>query len=289
MMQESRDSSIPVSVRVLAEIFHVSRSGYYRWLKRRDEPRPDEDERFRKEIEQIVTEMAGYGYRRVTAELHRRGFIINSKRVRRIMKEGGLIIKRKRFHPQTTDSSHENTVYPNLIDGLNVTRPNQVWVADITYIQLEREYVYLAAIMDRYSRRIIGWSLSRGLDVTLPMDALLMAFHTRHGEDLTDLIHHSDQGKQYASSAYTEYLKDHGVRISMSRKANPYDNAHMESAWKTLKIEEVYLNEYENFQDAYDNIEHFIEEVYNKKRLHSSLGYKTPLEFELEAKIYIAA
>jgi len=187
---------------------------------------------------------------------------------------------KKRFKLQTTNSNHGEKIYPNLAKTLEVTGMNQLWVADITYIQLSKEFVYLAVIIDVFSRRCIGWDLSRNIDTQLTLNALLKALQTRNKDDLKNLIHHSDQGVQYASMDYVNYLKDIGIQISMSRKGNPYDNAFAESFMKTLKYEEVYLNEYGRFNDAFENIEHFIEEVYNLKRLHSSIGYKSPVDFE---------
>jgi transposase InsO family protein len=289
MIEENRNSMAPLPVRDAAKHLGVSRSGYYRWKNREPPPEPSEDQLITDEIRDIIVEFAGYGYRRVTHELLRRKIKVNHKRVLRLMQEAHLTVKRKRYTPQTTDSSHEHTVYPNLTQGFETRQINQVWGSDITYIRLPDGYVYLAVIEDLYSRRIIGWDLGRGLDNSLIMNALLMALDTRRGDDLTGLIHHSDQGRQYASVEYTECLKDNGIQISMSRKGNPYDNAFVESFFKTLKTEEVYLNEYETFGDAYTNIEQFMEEVYNKKRLHSSLGYKTPLEFENEVVLYTQA
>jgi transposase InsO family protein len=196
------------------------------------------------------------------------------------MKEDNLICVKKRFKLQTTDSNHGEKIYPNLAKTLEVTGINQLWVADITYIQLSKEFVYLAVIIDVFSRRCIGWDLSRNIDTQLTLNALLKSLQTRNKDDLKNLIHHSDQGVQYASQDYVKYLKDIGIQISMSRKGNPYDNAFAESFMKTLKYEEVYLNEYGRFNDALQNIEHFIEEVYNLKRLHSSIGYKSPIDFE---------
>ncbi len=163
---------------------------------------------------------------------------------------------------------------------MKVTDINQLWVADITYIQLSKEFVFLAVLIDVFSRRCIGWELSRNIDTELTLDALRKAFRTRKGDDLKGLVHHSDQGVQYASKEYVDYLKEHGIQVSMSRAGNPYDNAFAESFIKTLKCEEVYLNEYGTFNDALANIDNFIEEVYNSKRLHSSIGYKSPVNFE---------
>jgi putative transposase len=271
-----------ISINRATELLDVSRSGYYKWVNnsKSDASEKNSDISIREEMQNIVIEFPGYGYRRIKVELRNRGYVVNQKKVRRFMKEDNLICVKKRFKLQTTDSNHGEKVYPNLARTLNVTGINQLWVADITYIQLSKEFVYLAVIIDVFSRRCIGWDLSRNIDTELTLNALLKALQTRKGDDLKNLIHHSDQGVQYASIQYVNYLKDIGIQISMSRKGNPYDNAFAESFMKTLKYEEVYLNDYGTFNDAIQNIEHFIEEVYNLKRLHSSIGYKSPIDFE---------
>jgi transposase InsO family protein len=243
----------------------------------------------RDEIRDIVLEFPGYGYRRITAELQHRGYPINHKRVLRLMHLDSLLCHKKKFKPVTTDSSHGLPVYPNLLKSTTVTGLNQVWVSDITYIQLRHEHIYLAVILDLASRKCIGWDLGRSLGGQLAMNALAKALRNRWSESLTGLIHHSDQGVQYASKDYVNCLKNHNILISMSRKGNPYDNAFAESFIKTLKVEEVYLNEYETFEDAYENIWHFIEKVYNKKRLHSALDYMSPDQFELEVALNTVA
>lgn len=205
------------------------------------------------------------------------------------MKEDNLLCVKKRFKLQTTDSNHGEKIYPNLARYLKITGINQLWVADITYIQLSKEFVFLAVIIDVFSRRCIGWELSRHIDTDLTLNALRNAFRTRKGNDLNILIHHSDQGVQYASKEHVDCLKRHGILVSMSRKGNPYDNAFAESFIKTLKCEEVYLNEYGTFNDALTNIDRFIEEVYNSKRLHSSIGYKSPINFEKTLTLNIVA
>jgi transposase InsO family protein len=196
------------------------------------------------------------------------------------MKEDNLLCVRKKFRIMTTDSNHNLPVFPNLAKGINVTKLNQLWVADITYVQLQREYVYLAAIIERFSRKCIGWDLSRRIDGVLAMNALAMAISERKSLGFGELVHHSDQGVQYASHEYVDLLKKQGIRVSMSRRGNPYDNAFAESFMKTLKAEEVYMKEYRTFDEAYVNLKEFIEEVYNSKRLHSSIGYVPPNEFE---------
>lgn len=237
----------------------------------------------------IVIEFPGYGYRRVTIELQNRGYSVNEKIVRKFMKEDNLLCVKKRFKLRTTDSNHGEKIYPNLARYLKITGINQLWVADITYIQLSKEFVFLAVIIDVFSRRCIGWELSRHIDTYLTLDALKNALATRKGDSLKSLIHHSDQGVQYASREYVECLKKYGIQVSMSRTGNPYDNAFSESFIKTLKCEEVYLNEYTTFNDALANIDRFIEEVYNSKRLHSSIGYKSPITFEKALTLNIVA
>lgn len=271
-----------ISINRAAELLDVSRYGYYKWVNKSQHyaSEKNSDILIREEMQNIVIEFPGYGYRRVKVELRNRGYVVNQKKVRRFMKEDNLICVKKRFKLATTDSNHGEKVYPNLARNLNVIDINQLWVADITYIQLSKEFVFLAVIIDVFSRRCIGWDLNRNIDTQLTLNALLKALQTRKTDDLKNLIHHSDQGVQYASIEYVNYLKDIGIQISMSRKGNPYDNAFAESFMKTLKYEEVYLNEYGTFNDAIQNIEHFIEEVYNSKRLHSSIGYKSPVDFE---------
>lgn len=260
----------------------VSRDGYRKWMKR--ESQPGELMTIRDEMEKIAVGFPRYGYRRMTIALQRKGFCINHKRVLRLMRENSLLCARRMFRPATTNSNHSFRTYPNLARGLEVTGLNQLWVADITYVHLLMDFVYLAAINDVFSRRCVGWWLDRNIDTQLTLNALNMALRTREGTDISGLIHHSDQGSQYAANEYVQRLKELGIGISMSRRGNPYDNAFAESFIKTLKYEEVYLNEYESFADAHANIKKFIEDVYNKKRLHSSIGYKTPEEFEQEVK-----
>lgn len=271
-----------------AQLLKVPRSGYYAWLERSNtfQDKAREDEIILEEIRKICKEITGYGYRRMTVELHNRGFLVNHKRVLRLMRENDLLIKKKTaFKPTTTDSDHDNPVYPNLIKNMPITHPDQVWVSDITYIQLDRGFCYLTSILDVYLRKCIGWNISSRLDTDLALDALKMAIKSRWNPNMADLIHHSDRGVQYTSEKYTEYLQDHGIQISMSRKGNPYDNAYAESFFKTLKCEEVYLNEYRDIEDAWKYIHRFIEDVYNLKRLHSSLGYMSPIEFEMEVAL----
>jgi len=250
---------------------------YYRPVDKTAKQRADQE--LVKEIERVILEFPGYGYRRVTEHLRREGKRVNHKRVLRLMKENGLIKRRKRRYVKTTNSKHSYRVYPNLIKDLVVKETNQVWVSDITYIRLLYDFVYLAAILDRYSRKAIGYALSRHIDSRLTLEALHMALTERNPP--TGCIHHSDRGVQYACADYVDRLKKHGLLISMSRKGNPYDNAEIESFFKTLKYEEVYLTEYRTLEEAQISLESFIKEVYNKKRLHSSLGYVPPEEFEI--------
>jgi putative transposase len=254
----------------------LSRAGFYR----RRVPRqatPVEME-LRDEMQKIAAEFPAYGYRRITAELQQRGFDVNHKRVLRMMREDNLLCIRRRAFMVTTDSRHNLPVYPNLAREIKPTTMNQLWVADITYVRLRTEFVYLAVVLDAFSRRVIGWALGRTLEAPLAVAALRMALIER--QPAPGLVHHSDRGVQYASQDYTEMLKQHEATISMSRKGNPYDNAACESFMKTLKYEEVYRSEYRDFEEAHESIGEFLECVYNQKRLHSALGYVPPAEFE---------
>lgn len=274
-----RECHGPYPVFLAAALLGVSRSGYYRWLRSGSSTNND-DVLLREEIQRVAVEYPGYGYRRISAELRYRGFSVSSRKVLRLMRLDNLLCVRKRFRLCTTDSNHGERVYANLARDLVVSRVNQLWVSDITYIQLSKEFVFLAVVLDVYSRRCIGWELASHIDTRLTLGALQEALKTRRLDDLEGLVHHSDQGVQYACHEYVRCLEEHGIQVSMSRRGNPYDNAFAESFMKTLKYEEVYLNEYETFKDAMDNIERFIEKVYNQKRLHSSIGYKSPVEFE---------
>jgi len=263
-------------VNALCQMTGLNRAGFYR----RRVPRqasPVEME-LRDEMQKIALEWPAYGYRRITEELQHRGFEVNHKRVLRMMRQDNLLCVRRRLFVVTTDSRHNLPVYPNLARQMTLTAVNQLWVADITYIRLRTEFVYLAVILDAFSRRVIGWALGRTLEAELAVTALRMALTDR--QPPPGLVHHSDRGVQYASAAYTEMLKQHGAIISMSRKGNPYDNAACESFLKTLKQEEVYRNEYRGFHDAQASIGEFLELVYNQTRLHSALGYLPPAEFE---------
>jgi putative transposase len=261
----------PIPLHRLCRLAHVSRAGYYRWLEAR--PAVDHDSDLRDEIQRIAQEFPSHGRPRITEELKRRGWEVGPKRVRRIMREDNLLCLRRQF-VVTTDSNHSRPIYPNLTPERQLTGINQLWVADITYIRLETEFVYLAVILDVFSRRVIGWALEDELTLT----ALRMALE--HRAPAAGLVHHSDRGVQYASQDYTDLLKSRGVQISMSRKGNPYDNAACESFVKTLKYEEVHRQEYRDRVEACASIRHLLERVYNQKRLHSALDYRPPVEFE---------
>jgi len=257
----------------------ISRQAHYNWQQKNNTVCLDIS--VRSTIHDIALEFPKYGYRRITAELHRRDQVVNHKKVLKIMHEENLLCRpKKKFRITTTDSNHDYHVYPNLAKDITPTKINQLWVADITYIHLMDEHVYLAVIIDVFSRKCIGWELSRRIDAGLVLNALDMAVKARAHLGMNGLIHHSDQGVQYACNEYVNLLEELGIEISMSRKGNPYDNAFAESFMKTLKAEEVYLKEYKTFEEAYNNIKEFIEIVYNKKRLHSSIGYMPPEEFE---------
>jgi putative transposase len=237
----------------------------------------------RSAIQQVALEhRRRYGYRRVTAELRRRGMLVNHKRVARIMREDSLLAVQPKQFVTTTDSRHEGEIYLNLARRMKLTGTNQLWVADITYIRLRAEFVYLAVILDGFSRKVVGWKLDRALMSHLATDALEEAIETR--KPLAGLVHHSDRGVQYASAEYAAILKKHEMLSSMSRPANPYDNASCESFIKTLKREEIYANEYVNLEHLGNHIEEFIERYYNQKRLHSALGYRSPEEFEQQTR-----
>jgi transposase InsO family protein len=265
-----------LSIERMVRLGRVSRSGFYRFQD--GEPGPDPDMDLRDAIQRIALEWPSYGRPRITAELRRRGWRVNPKRVHRLMREDNLLCVRRRKFVVTTDSNHGCKVYPNLARSMILTATDQLWRADITYIRLRDEFVFLAVILDAYSRRVIGWALDRTLEDELPIAALRMALSHRSVQP--GLVHHSDRGCQYASNDYTDLLKAHQIAISMSRKGNPWDNAACESFMKTLKYEEVLRNEYRDLAEARVSIREFLEKIYNQKRLHSALGYQPPAEFE---------
>jgi transposase InsO family protein len=255
----------------ICEVLGLPRSSFYH------QPQADENAALCAALHDLAAQYPTYGYRRLTALLRRAGWVVNHKRVQRLMVAMGLQRRVKRRTRQTTDSRHPYWRYLNLVAGLDVTAPDQVWVADITYVALQDEFVYLAVIMDVYTRAIRGWHLSRSLDRELTLTALRRALGER-----VPLIHHSDQGVQYACWDYTELLLNHGVRISMAAVGKPEENGYAERLMRTIKEEEVDLSEYRDFHDAYQHMGQFLDDVYTHKRIHSALGYLTPAEFEAQ-------
>lgn len=256
----------------------LARSSFYYKPKSQGPERMEAEADLRDKIEAICLEYTRYGYRRVTHELRYRGCHVNHKKVLRLMRESDLLCRAKRKRVKTTDSKHRFPRYPNLIKGMVISRLNQVWLSDITYIRIRTGFVYLAAILDAYSRKVVGYAVSTRLDTALTLEALRTAIKRRRPRP--DAIHHSDQGVQYASGDYVAELREHGFLVSMARAGNPYENAMMESFFKTLKYEEVYLCEYQTFEDVVARLPYFIDAVYNHKRLHSSIGYRSPDDFE---------
>lgn len=260
----------------LCQMVGVSRAGYYRFQLRPQ--RQEADMELRSQIQSIALRWPAYGYRRVQAELERQGWRVNHKRVLRLMRVDNLLCLRRRKFILTTDSKHGLPIYSNLAKDMMLSGINQLWVADITYIRLAVEFVYLAVIVDAFSRSCVGWALQGSLEAALVLEALRMALRRRH--PAPGLVHHSDRGVQYASRDYTQVLEQRGIRISMSRGGNVYDNSLAESFIKTLKYEEVYRTEYHNLEEAKASMHQFLEKIYNQKRLHSALGYRPPREFE---------
>jgi putative transposase len=268
-----------LSIERMCQLAEVSRVGFYRYL-RAGWPAEEEVD-LRSAVQDVVLEHRWrYGYRRVTAELQARGMIVNHKRIARIMREDNLLaFHRERHLPE--DKVRGTEIYLNLAARMKVSAPNQLWIADITYIRLKREFVYLAVMLDGFSRKVIGWALGRTLQTKLPLHALERAIANR--QPPPGVVHHSDQGVQYACGQDIQKLFDHRMLASMSRPANPYDNATCESSLKTLKREEIYASAYRDFEDLHRGLEQFIEEYYNRCRLHSALGYRSPEGFEDDA------
>ena len=256
-------------VRVVCQVLAVASSSFYY------RPSPADESALQAAIAELAGQWPTYGYRRMTAELRRAGWTVNHKRVARLMAELGLKVRRRRSGPRTTDSSHDRPRFPNLVRALEVVRPDQVWVADITYIRLQRGFVYLAVVMDVFTRAIRGWELSRDLHRSLTVTALLRALRQGRPE-----VHHSDQGVQYAAQEYVDHLRGVKAAISMSDAGAAWQNGYAERLMRTIKEEEVDLSEYEDYDDALSQLGHFLDDVYMHKRIHSALGYLTPVEFE---------
>jgi len=259
-------------------MIEIPKSTFYYRPNNKDKLNEDSDLRDR--IEAIALDFPRHGYRRITRQLKREGWSVNHKRVLRIMRESSLLVKPKKRWVKTTDSNHSYPVYPNLTKDKVITTVNQIWLADITYIRILLGFVYLAVILDGFSRKVIGYCVSKSLDVQLTLRALMMAILQR--QPLRGIIHHSDQGLQSASKDYIKELNSYGFSHQYVRKGNPFDNATVESFIKTLKTEEVYLWEYETLEDVQKRIPYFLEAVYNQKRLHSAIGYLPPDEFEAQ-------
>jgi putative transposase len=266
-----------LSIERMCQLAQVSRAGFYRFLQ--SHAPAEEDMTMRSTIQEIALEhRQRYGYRRVTGELRRRGMMVNHKRVSRMMRADNLLTIRTRELRPATDPDNELEIYLNLASRMKVRGPNQLWIADITYIRLKAEFVYLAVVLDAFSRKVVGWSLDRSLQARLSLNALKQAIANRHPPP--GLVHHSDRGVQYACGDYVQMLRNHRMIPSVSRPGNPYDNASCESFMKTLKQEEIYANDYRDLEHVVQSVEAFIEHYYNRCRLHSALGYRPPEEFE---------
>jgi putative transposase len=271
-----------LSIEQMCRLGGVSRAGFYRGLEASYGVQQDME--LRSEMQRIALEhRRRYGYRRMGAELERRGFYVNHKRVLRLMREDNLLAVGRHKFVRTTQSKHFLPIYLNLARRMKLTGLNQLWVADITYIRLQTEFVFLAVVLDAYSRKVVGWALARSMTTTLIVTALRQALTER--QPPPGLVHHSDQGIQYASPEYGKILEQHGILLSMSRAGNPYDNATCESWIKTLKVEEIYAHPYQDFQDLRSHVAEFIEQYYNRCRLHSALGYRSPEELERQLKV----
>jgi len=264
------------SIERMCELGKVSRAGFYRdWQERQ----PQEAEMaIREAVQNEALRRRVFGYRRVTRELQKKGIAVGEGVVRRILRSDNLLAIRKRKFVATTDSAHGYTVYPNLAQYVQITAINQLWVSDITYLRLGREFVYLAVVLDVFSRRVVGWSLGRSLQVALPLAALNRAIADR--QPGRGLVHHSDRGTQYASNEYVKRLEEAHMTISMSRPARPWENAYCESFMGTLKKEQIFCSRYSTMEELQQNIAEFIDEFYNRERLHSALDYLSPDQFE---------
>ena len=256
-------------VNLVCRVLGCSRSSYYYQAK------GPGNQALKEAVEQVAATWPTYGYRRLTAQLKREGWPVNGKRVRRVMGELGLQGKVYRRKKRTTNSDHPFPRYPNLVQDVAVVRPDQVWVSDITYVRLHREFIYLAVVLDVFTRCLRGWNLGRSLSQELTLVALQRALVLHTPE-----IHHSDQGVQYAATTYIQLLENAGVEISMAEVGQAWQNGYAERVMRTIKEEEVELSEYQDYWDAYRQIGQFLEDVYMQKRIHSSLGYLTPVEFE---------
>ena len=272
-------------VRRLCQLAGIARASYYRGLE--DQVPLEADTELLGQIQTLCLRYRFYGYRRITAQLRRQGMIVNAKRVQRLMREDNLTaLRRKPFIPPSPDSRHSTLIVPNLLRNLKPSAPDQIWVADITYVHLREAFAYLSVVLDAFSRKVIGWCFEDHVDAALAVAALDQAILARCPPP-NSVIHHSDRGVQYASAEYRQRLDAHAIQSSMSRPGNPYDNAKAESFMKTLKTEEVNGKAFKNIDPARSEIAHFIDTVYNSERLHSALGYRPPLEFEADFKLFI--